>query len=77
MKKCQKQENKQVSNYENRANSKYEGYINAIPLRLVLIVVVQRREEECEVGPIREMGVDWIAVRAGTSLICSQLSCSG
>jgi hypothetical protein len=53
--------------------TRYEGYLGAAPLRPVLIVALQRWEEEKAVG---ERVVKWVAVKAGTSLIRSQLSCA-
>lgn len=46
----------------------------ATPLRLGLIVVVQMSEEGSGIG---KSGMEQMAVRAGTSSIRSQVSCTG
>jgi hypothetical protein len=71
--KVSEKEGKMVSNYETTLRTLYEGYLSAVPLRLVLIVVVQRSKEECKVG---ESGEERGAVRAGSSSICSGLFCT-
>lgn len=64
-----KKRKRDVSNYENGANSEYKRPLAASKL---LIVVLQRLEEECEVG-VERGTTKWVAVRAGTSLICSHV----
>jgi hypothetical protein len=63
-----------VSNYKMMLKTEYKGYLGAAPLRLELIVVFQRWEEEKVVG---ERVMEGVAVKVGRPLIHSQLSCTG
>jgi len=71
---CCKESKKTVSNYETKLKTEYEGYLGAMPLRLVLIIVVQRSKVGTGIG---ERGGKGVAVRAEQSLICLQLFCAG
>ena len=73
---CQKNEGKIVSNYDTTLKTQYEGYFSAAPLRLVLIVALQRWEEGKAVRECQWV-VEWVVVKAGTSSTLSQLSCAG